>query len=166
MTQQSTKTIQYIWGVLRLMMGWIFFWPFLDKVFGLGFATERGSSWTDGASPTSGFLEFATKGPFKELFQSMAGNAFVDWLFMLGLLGVGLALLLGIGVRIAAVSGAVILILMWLGAIWPEHNPFLDDHLVYALVLAGMYAADAGRYLGLGDRWASLGLVKKNGFLR
>ena len=135
---------KFLWAVLRIMMGWIFLWPFLDKLFGLGFATEAGRGWVDGGSPTTGFLEFATRGPFAELFQSMTG-AFADWLFMIGLLGIGLALLLGIGVRIASVSGALMLVLMWLAALWPEHNPFLDDHLIYAFVLIGTYVTDSGR---------------------
>ena len=36
------------------------------------------------------------------------------------------------------------------GSIWPENNPFLDDHVVYAIVLAGIAVVGAGRYLGLG----------------
>ena len=157
---------RFLWGLLRLMMGWIFLWPFLDKLFGLGFATERGSGWIDGGSPTTGFLEFATRGPLKDVFQSMAGSAFADWLFMIGLLGIGLALLLGCGVRIASVTGAILLVLMWLAALWPEHNPFLDDHLIYAFVLAGVYTTDAGRYLGFGRRWADSAVVRRNPYLK
>ena len=29
------------WGLLRLAMGWIFLWAFLDKLLALGFATGR-----------------------------------------------------------------------------------------------------------------------------
>ena len=152
---------RFLWGLLRLMMGWIFLWPFLDKLFGLGFATEQGNAWIDGGSPTTGFLEFGTRGPFKEIFQSMGGSPFADWLFMIGLLGIGLALLLGCGVRIASVTGAVLLVLMWLAALWPEHNPFLDDHLIYALVLVGLYVTDSGRYLGFGRRWVESALVSR-----
>lgn len=155
-----------LWGLLRLMMGWIFLWPFLDKVFGLGFATERGSGWIHGSSPTFGFLEFGTRGPFKDIFQPMAGNVLADWLFMIGLLGIGVALVLGIGVRIASVAGAVMLVLMWLAALWPEHNPFLDDHLIYAFVLVGVYVTDAGRYLGFGKPWEESALVRRNPFLK
>ena len=155
-----------LWGLLRLMMGWIFLWPFLDKVFGLGFATEQGSGWIDSSSPTAGFLEFGTRGPFKDIFQSMAGNVFADWLFMIGLLGIGLALVLGIGVRIASLAGAVLLVLMWLAALWPEHNPFLDDHLIYAFVLVGVYVTDAGRYLGFGRTWGESALVRAHPFLK
>lgn len=30
-------------------------------------------------------------------------------------------------------------------AIWPEHNPLVDDHVVLAVVLVGMILATAGR---------------------
>lgn len=164
--EQRPRADRYVWGVLRIMMGWIFFWPFLDKLFGLSFATEKGAGWVDGGSPTEGFLKFATKGPFKGVFEPLAGNAFVDTLFMVGLLAIGLALMLGIGVRIGAIAGALMLVLMYLaGFIWPEHNPFLDDHLIYAFVLVGVYFTGAGHYLGFGDQWAQIGLVKRFRFL-
>ncbi len=166
LADERPRPDRLLWGLLRLMMGWIFLWPFLDKVFGLGFATEQGSGWIDGSSPTFGFLEFGTRGPFKDIFQPMAGNVFADWLFMIGLLGIGLALVLGIGVRIASVAGAVMLVLMWLAALWPEHNPFLDDHLIYAFVLVGVYVTDAGRYLGFGRTWSESALVRANPFLK
>lgn len=164
--EQRPRSDMLVWGVLRLMMGWTFLWPFLDKLFGLGFATEQGRAWIDGGSPTSGFFEFGTRGPFKDAFQSMAGSTLADWLFMIGLLGIGLALVLGCGVRIASVTGAVLLVLMWLAALWPEHNPFLDDHLIYGFVLVGLYVTDSGRYLGFGRRWARSTLVGRYPFLR
>ena len=65
------------WGLLRIAMGWIFLWAFLDKCFGLGFATGRdpetgaidfgsADAWINGGSPTEGFLSFGlhTKEPF------------------------------------------------------------------------------------------------------
>ncbi len=126
---------KYLWLALRLSMAWIFLWPFFDKVFGLGFATESGKAWIDGVSPTYGFLTHATQGPFAGIFQAMAGNVIVDWLFMLGLLGIGLALLINKKVRFAGYMGALLMLLMWLAVMPPEHNPFLDDHIVYGLLL-------------------------------
>ncbi len=31
----------WAWSLLRLLLGWSFLWAFLDKMFGLGFATCR-----------------------------------------------------------------------------------------------------------------------------
>jgi len=153
---------KYIWGLLRIGIGWIFFWAFIDKVFGLGFATVAGKGWIDGASPTFGFLKFAAKGPFIDFYQGLAGNPIVDWLFMAGCLGIGIAFLLGIGMRIAAYSGILMYILMYTaGFIPPEHNPFLDEHIMYPLLMLGLMKIEAGRWLGFGEWWSNTALVKK-----
>ena len=151
----------YVWGALRIVVGLIFIWAFFDKVFGLGFATERGKAWIDGVSPTLGFLKFGTDGPFDSLFQSLSGSIFVDWLFMLGLLLIGLTLILGIGVRIAGYSGALLMLLMWSAHLPPEHHPFLDEHIVYILVLLGCVYANSGDYWGLGRFWSGTKAVKR-----
>jgi len=153
---------KYIWGLLRLGMGWIFFWAFIDKVFGLGFATAAGKGWIDGVSPTFGFLKFATRGPFAEFYQGMAGNPIVDWLFMMGCLGVGLAFILGIGMRIAAYSGMLMYILIYTaGFMPPVHNPFLDEHIMFPVLMIGLMKIRAGQWLGFGRWWSNTGLVRK-----
>lgn len=121
---------------LRLVMGFIFLWAFLDKVFGLGFATTVDKAWINGGSPTTGFLSFGVKGPFAEIFHSLAGVAVVDWLFMLGLLFVGLTLLLNRYVKWGCIAGCLMLFFMYLALLLPENNPIIDDHVVYILVLA------------------------------
>ncbi|MBM4466825.1 MAG: hypothetical protein FJ014_14955 [Chloroflexi bacterium] len=145
---------RYIWAALRIGMGWLFLWPFLDKLFGLGFATAPEGAWIAGGSPTFGYLKFATSGPLAPIFQSLAGNPVVDWLFMLGLLFVGLALLSGIGVNIAGYSGAVMMLFMWLSNLPPEHNPFLDEHIIYMIILIGLVRVKAGQWVGLGKWWS------------
>lgn len=148
-------------GLTRFTLGWIFFWAFIDKLFGLGFATADGKSWLDGASPTVGFLKFGTKGPFASVFQAMAGNILVDWLFMMGLLLIGSALLLGVGVKIAGYSGALLMLLMWLSTLPPEQNPFVDDHIVYLLILLAFTQMPVGETLGVGKWWSQTAIVKK-----
>lgn len=120
--------------VLRLTMGFTCLWPFLDKLFGLGFATPPGRAWLDGVSPTAGFLQYGAEGPLMSMYQAMAGSAVVDWFFMLGLLGIGLGLILGVMVRIASWGGVVLMVLLYLALIPPENNPVLDEHVIYALV--------------------------------
>jgi len=120
---------------LRLVMGFIFLWAFLDKVFGLGFSTTVAKSWIHGGSPTSGFLNFATKGPFVDIFHALAGVAVVDWLFMLGLLFVGLTLILNRFVKLGCIAGSLMLFFMYLALLFPANNPIIDEHIVYILVL-------------------------------
>ncbi|MEK7184481.1 MAG: hypothetical protein AAB701_03120 [Patescibacteria group bacterium] len=154
-----------VWALLRMTMGWMFFWAFLDKIWGLGFATTAGNGWLNGVSPTNGFLSHATKGPFVSLFQAMAGNPVVDWLFMLGLLGIGVALMLGIGVRIAGYSGIAMMILMFLALLPPTNNPIIDEHIIYALVFALFTQLPVGDTWGLGEFWKSTDIVKRYPFL-
>ena len=121
---------------LRLVLGFIFLWAFLDKVFGLGFATTADKAWIQGGSPTTGFLSFGVRGPFAEIFHSLAGVVVVDWLFMLGLLFVGLTLMFNRYVKWGCVAGCLMLFFMYLALLFPANNPIIDEHLVYILVLA------------------------------
>lgn len=158
----ENKKEKYAWVVLRLAVGWIFLWPFIDKVFGLGFSTPAGKGWINGYSPTLGFLNFAVKGPFADFYRSLAGNLVVDWLFMLGILFVGLALMSGIMVRLACFFGSLILFLIYsAGFIWPEHNPFLDEHLINIVIMIGLAVSNSGDYFGFGKWWSNTLLVKK-----
>ena len=157
---------EYIWTALRLSMGWTFLWAFFDKLFGLGFATAADKAWIDGNSATAGFLKFGTKGPFAEFYQGLAGNMVVEWIFMVGLFAIGLALLFGVGVKIAGYSGTLLMLFMYTaGFIPPEHNPFLDEHFINAIILIGLTVVPAGQWLGFGKWWASTSLVQKYRFL-
>ncbi|MCH8627748.1 DoxX family protein [Arsenicicoccus piscis] len=42
---------------LRLVLGWTFLWAFIDKLFGLGFATPSARAWIDGGTPAQGFMK-------------------------------------------------------------------------------------------------------------
>jgi len=160
-TMPPDGTARYIWAETRLCRGWTFLWPFLDKTFGLGHETERANAWIDGGSPTNGFLMGAF-GSFAGIYHSFAGVSWADWGFMLGLPAIGVALLLSIGMRIAGVSGAVLLVLMWSASLPPANNLFMADHIIYALVLLGLAAVDAGNTSGLGRRWTSTPLVRRH----
>src|SRR5215208_2082879 len=98
-------------AVLRIVLGLTFLWAFFDKLLALGYHTGD-AAWINGGSPTEGFLKFGADGPFDGFYHSLAGTAFADWAFMLGLLGIGTALTLGIGVRIAGYAGALLYLMM------------------------------------------------------
>lgn len=153
-------------AVLRLGTGFIFLWAFLDKTFGLGFSTPTERAWIHGGAPSQGFLmSDAVTGPLKGFFAGIASPA-TDVLFMLGMLAVGLAVMAGIGLRLSAVAGTVIMVLMYL-AEWPfaaltaSTNPLVDYHIVYALALIAVAAASAGDTWGLGAWWKQLPVVRR-----
>jgi thiosulfate dehydrogenase (quinone) large subunit len=162
-------------ALTRLATGFIFLWAFLDKTFGLHYSTgaavpegKPSLSWIEGGTPSQGFMKHGATGPFKDLFADMAGPL-TDWLFMLGMLGVGVAVMLGVGLRVAAVSGSIIMALMWI-AEWPINqgstNPLIDYHVIYALVLIVVALTFAGDTWGLGRWWANLPVVRKHSWLR
>lgn len=153
-------------ALLRLATGFIFLWAFLDKTFGLGFSTPAERAWVNGGNPSQGYLTGdAVVGPLKPFFAAIASPA-SDVLFMAGMLGIGLAVMLGIGLRISAVAGTVMMLLMYL-AEWPftanaaSNNPLVDYHIIYALALIVIAALSAGDTWGFGTQWKRLPLVKR-----
>jgi len=164
-------------AVLRIGVGLIFLWAFVDKLFGLGYSTPSAHSWLSGASPTQGFLGNVAVGPFQSLFHAWAGAAWADWLFMLGLAGIGVAVTLGVALRISAVAGTIMLLMMW-AAEWPlstttaagkpsgSTNPLIDYHIVFALALIVFAVAGSGVTWGLGRQWQKLAVVRDNPWLR
>lgn len=153
-----------IWALARIALGLIFLWAFFDKVLGLGYATKSASAWLNGGSPTTGFLSHST-GPFGSFFQSLAGSPIIDWLFMLSLLGLGLALILGIGMRLAGWGGALLMLLMWAATLPVENNLFIDEHIIYALLLVGFGSTSVADSWSLRTWWKSTSLVRRHSFL-
>ncbi|HEU4337812.1 MAG TPA: hypothetical protein VFR45_10895 [Nocardioides sp.] len=171
-------------AVLRIAFGFTFLWAFLDKTFALGFGTgaqyaEDGSragidfmaqdvAWLNGGSPTEGFLTFGVPAdnPFKDLWTSMAGQVWVDWLFMLGLLGIGVTLLLGAGMRIGTAAGALMYAFMYLASLPLQNNPVVDDHLIGVISMVVLALGAAGTTWGMGHWWNRRKVVQKYPVLR
>ncbi len=166
MTETETRTsfnvkVEYVLALARILVGWLFLWAFLDKTFGLGYPTSSSDAWINGGSPTEGFLRFGTSGIFQDFYTSIAGNAIVDWLFMIALLALGISLIIGIGLRIAAYGGTVFFLLLWGANVPPANNPIIDEHIIYITLLWILYKLRAGRYFGLGKWWSSTSLVRR-----
>lgn len=153
-------------ALLRIGYGLTFLWAFFDKLLGLGFATKPENAVLSGGSPTKGFFSNSAEGPFKDLYLSISGAAWADVLFMVGLLGIGLALTLGIGIRIAGVSAAIMYVLMWTVALPPTTNPVIDDHILGAIAVIVLALALAGDTWGLGRWWSRTALVQRAPVLR
>lgn len=149
---------------LRFFLGFIFLWAFLDKTFGLGLSTPRNRAWINGSSPTAGYLG-NLQGSLANVFNNISESTLVAWLFMLGLLGVGLALILGIGMKLAASAGSLMMFFIYLSQLPLKTNPVIDQHLIYILVLWLLLFFQAGNYFGLGKWWQGLKIVKHNTWL-
>jgi len=159
----------WAWTVLRLLLGWAFVWAFLDKMFGLGFATCRATSaqgaklasidyvcsasMIKGGSPTFGFLTYATPAShLGGLFDWMPSSGpdtigVADVLFMAVLLLGGVALMLGIGTRIAAIGAAVLMLFMFLASeVWPANNPVNSSHVIEMVAYLGIASVGPGAF--------------------
>ncbi|MFF1819600.1 hypothetical protein ACFVWG_20030 [Kribbella sp. NPDC058245] len=162
---KAGTTAGRVLAVLRIAFGLTFFWAFVDKVFGLGYATPSGKGWIDGGNPTAGFLKGA-EGPFAGFYHSLVGDFWVTPLFMIGLAGIGLALTLGVALRFAAVAGVALYLMMWGASLPLTTNPVIDDHILGAITLVALTVLAAGRTWGLADRWNNLAIVHRYSWLR
>lgn len=155
--EYSGTTVGYALLVLRVVMGWTFFYAGITKVLD--------PTWT-----AAGFLQHAVPAgnPFVGLWDAMAA----EWLWLLdplnawGLTLIGLALLLGAFVRWAALWGAVMMAFYWAASLPLENGIVIDDHVVYALLLFGLGAFGAGRIAGLDAYLEDLELVERYPKLR
>jgi thiosulfate dehydrogenase (quinone) large subunit len=166
-------------AALRIGFGLTFLWAFVDKLFALGFHTgvndQTGAvdrfgpdAWINGGSPTFGFLKFGVSpdNPFHGFYTGIAGAAWADWLFMAGMLGIGLALTLGFGIRIAAGSAVALYLMMWTASMPLQTNPVIDDHILGLLTVIVLALTLAGDTWGIGKTWAKTNIVRRFPALR
>ena len=143
-------------AVGRIIIGWVFLWAFIDKLFGLGFMTPAERAWINGGTPAQGFIK-GIEGPFSGFFQVFA-NPFGDALFMAGLLGIGVAMMTGAGLKIAAVTGSLLMLFMYMAELplaLGGTNPITDSHWTEAMLLIISAVTLSGDTWGLGRWWAS-----------
>jgi len=134
-------------ALLRVVVGVIFVWAGLSKVFNEG----APGSWS-----AQGFLKFATNGslgwpfvtgtadptkiynPTHDFWVSLAGNAtamtIVNNLVVAGEMCVGIALLLGVVTRFAGVMGAFMMAFFFLAG-WSFTDGIVEEHVTYAVIL-------------------------------
>ncbi len=139
---QSQKIFLFL---SRISLGWLFFYAGITKVLN--------PEWS-----AAGYLQGAKA--FTGLFQWFASPANIGWVNFInewGLTLLGISLILGIGVRLSSVLGILLMLLYYLALGFPYPNPhsyIVDEHVVYALVLAFFAVIKAGRIWGL-ENWCS-----------
>jgi len=147
-------------AVLRILLGWIFLWAFFDKLLGLGLQTPVGQGLINGDSPSS-FVIYTASGIFGDFYKSLAGNGIVDFLLMIGLLGLGVALIAGVASKITTVLTTVFLVLMYTLCIPPWDNPVVDYHIIYIFGLWAVYLLGGFEKLSIYNWWKELSIVKR-----
>ncbi|MBI4433509.1 DoxX family membrane protein [Candidatus Uhrbacteria bacterium] len=150
--------IQLWLTLLRVAMGWMLLYAGVTKLMN--------PAWT-----AAGYLRNAAT--FPEFYQWLAQPEHIAWVNASnawGLTLLGVALLLGIGTRIASVLGVALMMLYYFPVLrfpYPNaHSYIVDEHIVYALVLLVLAAVDAGRMWGLDGWCARLPWCRRYRFLR
>ena len=73
----------------------------------------------------------------------------------------------GIFMKLGGFFGKIMLLLMYLAVgVSPTTNPFIDEHIVYILIIMILVLTDSGQYLGLGSWWARTSFVQKYPFFK
>lgn len=140
-------------ALLRISIGWYFFWAGFTKALDPGWSA---ATFLGKADMLRGFYE---------LFASPAILPLVNILNSWGLLLIGVALMLGISVRLASTCGALLMVLYY----FPHantHSYIVDEHIIYFFALAVLTHLDAGRIYGMKEWCTELDIVKKSVFLQ
>ncbi len=132
-THEQSFGVAYL--VLRFAVGGMFLATGWSKIT---------SGWS-----ASSYLAVAN-GPFAEWFRSLAGNGVIDMLNAWGLFFLGVALIVGLLTRPAAMLGILLMTLYYLAHFVDNTaRGYIDQHVIYAAILALFAAGGAGHALGL-----------------
>lgn len=132
--------------LLRILMGWLFFYAGITKVLN--------PEWS-----AAGYLKGAkTFVWFYQWLLSPNVLPIINFINEWGLTLLGVSLILGIGVRLSSILGAVLMLLYYFVILdfpYPNPNSFLvDQHIIFAFVLLLFANLRAGRVWGL-ENWCS-----------
>ncbi len=153
----SDKSVVYSILSLRIVMAWVFLQSGVQKLLD--------PTWTAG-----GFLGgISETNPFTGLWTLMAGAPAVDPLVVYGQIFIGLGLLFGAFFRFSALMGGLQMLLFWMASLEAgllaglpvAHGYVISQHIVYALILFGLGAFNAGRIYGVDNYLEETELVRK-----
>lgn len=130
---------------LRLSLGWLFFYAGITKVLD--------PKWS-----AAGYLKAAqTATGLYGWFASSQNIGWVNFLNEWGLTLIGTALILGLFVRLAALSGILLMVLYYLPILnFPYVGKgatsfIVDQHIIFIFALLLLWSFDAGKYWGLNN---------------
>lgn len=139
----NTKITTTASVLLRILLGWFMFFAGIEKVL-------------DPAWSASGFLSNAKTFPsFYAWFGDPSNSWWIDPMNAWGIMLIGIALLLGIAIRPAALFGALLMILYYFPQnVFPSvpHGFIVEYHFIYAtaFILIAFFAP--ARKFGLGRK--------------
>ncbi len=145
--QNDTFVQKSLLTFFRLAIGWVFLSAGLRQVPD---AAWSAAGFMRGSPNLSGFFELMASPPFINLI-----DAVIPWAHLL----IGLALILGICMRLAAVGGTTLMILYYIPR-FAFPDTIVEYHLVYAGIIVYLAAVRPGRIWGLESWVAELDALK------
>lgn len=147
--------------LLRISLGVLYFYAGVTKI--IMYSAEKG--WYDPGFSAAFYLKGAKLFPaFYQYLLQPDILSLVSSVNKWGLTLLGVSLILGIGVRLSSVLGAILMILYYLplGFPYPDAHSFIvDQHIVYACSLLMLAAHRAGRIYGLENWFSGLPVISK-----
>ena len=156
--------------LLRVILGYGFFFAGIDKLFALG-----GAPFT-----AAGFLKFATGGswpgvdaktivnPTHGFWVSLGGSnliPLINFLVVFGEIAIGACLILGLATRFSGIMGAILTGLFYVAS-WSFANGLVNEQLMYAVGSLFLAYVGAGAYYGLDALLEKSALVARAPVLR
>lgn len=141
-----TKPQKIFSVLLRISLGWLMFYAGITKMFNPAWSAE---GYLKGAKTFTGFYQWLASPAVLPVT-----NFINEW----GLTLLGISLILGVGVRLSSVLGAILMLLYYFPILsFPYPNPhsfLIDEHIIYTVALLLCAALRAGRVWGL-ENWCS-----------
>ncbi len=132
--------------VSRFVVGWMMFYAGITKILDSQWSA---ADYMSKAKTFSGLYAWLSQPGLLPII-----NFINEW----GLTLLGVALMLGVFVRLSSVLGAVLMMLYYLPILdfpYPNTHSFIvDEHIIYISILLLFAAVRAGRFWGL-DNWCS-----------
>ncbi len=138
--------------ILRLATGWLMFYAGITKILD---PTWSAAGYLNNAKTFPGFFAW---------FAKPENLGWVNFVNEWGLTLLGVALILGVGVRFSSALGVILMMLYYFPAVdfpFVPHGFIVEEHIIYAAVLAFLAAVRAGRYWGLENWCANLPICRK-----
>ncbi len=143
---------------LRISLGWMFFYAGVSHLLDPKWSA---AGYLQGAKTLAGFYHWLLQPGILPI---------VNFINAWGLTLLGVALILGIFVRLASILGAVLMLMYYLPILqFPYPNPhsyIVDEHIIYITALLFLAAVRAGRVWGLENWCSNLPICSKFPFVR
>lgn len=143
---------------MRVTMGWFYFYAGITKVLDPNWTA---AGYLGGAKTFAGFYTWLAQPGIMPV---------IDFTNKWGLTLLGVSLILGLGVRLSSVLGAMLMALYYLPILdfpYPNAHAFIvDEHIIYITALLFFAASGAGRVWGLDEWCANLPICAKYPQLR